>query len=66
MTKASILDKLLKAILEAPEDADIIFYTENEELYIAGVDITTKELRSIHSEDISLLQNQIRVYLKAK
>lgn len=71
MTKANILDKLIESLLEAPEDTEISFYIEDKEpiykeLYLAGVEVKTKEIRSIHSEDISLLQNQVRVYFREK
>ena len=56
--------ELQRAIFEAPEDAELVFITENQVLKLQAVELTTKELRSVFSEDVSLLQHQIRITLQ--
>lgn len=58
--------ELLKAIFEAPEDAELILMTEEHSLKIQGIELATRETRSIFSEDVSLLQPEIRIYLEPK
>ena len=56
--------ELQRAIFEAPEDAELVFITENQVLKLQAVELITKELRSVFSEDVSLLQHQIRITLQ--
>lgn len=58
--------ELLRAIFEAPENSDLILQTENYSYNIEGIELATRETRSIFSNDISLLQPEIRIYLKEK
>lgn len=56
--------ELQRAIFEAPEDAEIILLSEDRVFSIESLEVATKETRSIHSPDISLLEHQIRAYIK--
>lgn len=57
---------LIRAIFEAPEDAELILMTEEHSMNIEGIELATRETRSIFSDDISLLQPEIRIYLTPK
>jgi len=57
---------LIRAIFEAPEDAELILMTEDHSMKIEGIELATRETRSIFSDDISLLQPEIRIYLTPK
>lgn len=57
---------LIRAIFEAPEDAELILMTEEHSMNIEGIELATRETRSIFSDDISLLQPEIRIYLNPK
>ena len=57
---------LIRAIFEAPEDAELILMTEDHSMNIEGIELATRETRSIFSEDVSLLQSEIRIYLEPK
>lgn len=58
--------ELLKAIFEAPEEAELILMTEEYSLKIQGIELATRETSSIFSEDVCLLQPEIRIYLELK